>query len=88
MSDKKFWCCAILTATLCYLWGVAILSVLIHDTRTNFAFKPVNEVVVPQLRREWTTLPFVDIISVPQGANFTKCPSSHPFDVVNDVWLG
>jgi len=81
-------CCCKCTACCCYLMGIAMLSVAVHIARTDYSIKPATETLMPQIRKEWSTQPFVDIISFPLNSTIASCPDSHPDEVINDVWLG
>lgn len=54
MSDKRTILCGCFSMCFCYLWGIAIISVLIHAVKTNFAFKGTNAPVFTQIVNEWT----------------------------------
>ena len=89
MSDKRTILCGCFSMCFCYLWGIAIISVLIHAVKTNFAFKGTNAPVFTQIVNEWTVQPFVSIIAVKLDiSNTTQCPDDHPDEVINETWLG
>jgi hypothetical protein len=71
------------------LWGVAILSVVIHAVNSNFAFKGTSAPIFTQLVNEWTTQPFVSIVAVKlNNETVFDCPSDYPDEVINEAWFG
>ena len=88
MAEKGLALCGCFTLCFCYMWGVAILSVLIHSVNSNFAFKGTSVPVFQEIVNEWTTQPFVSIVAVRLDNSTADCPADHPDEVINDFWLG
>ena len=65
---------------ICYLWGIAIVSVGLHAIKTNWGYKYTSSSLLNQIANEWQARPYVDIkvIKVNSTAGFADCPSDYP----------
>ena len=64
------------------LW-VAVLSVMIHYDNNPISSN-VDLNYIYQVATDWNTSPFVDMTV----ATDDRCPTSHPDEVIYDLWAG
>jgi len=71
-----------ISAILC----IAVCSWIIHFENDwlqgDYYYGDIN--YLTQIGRDWSTLPFQDILVTEE----TQCPDTHPDPVLYDVWLG
>ena len=64
------------------------MSLMVHTYRTDWGYKPVEDNIVGQLKRDWQKLPFVDIKAVKLSPEQPDCPADFPEEVLTEPWFG
>ena len=94
VDEKVIYCCAGTYTCLAFALAIAAASWMTHQVNTEswkdelVGFNSADMAVINSVRKSWDSNPFVDVRLIDTTTEGSYCPTSHPNDVIEEIWMG